>query len=152
MQLILRGTRRCCIMVSVADDAGQGEHQLWCPSSSFFFLLLLLPCSSSSSFFFFFTSCSSFCVVIHDFITISSWPFLDLFIVVHYLLVKTWFSLVLRTKKATQLLLTCLSIVYIYIYIFSFPSFFQTSISLIVHLPYNKRVGHDCSTFPPTAR
>ncbi len=39
-------------------------------------------------------------------------PFLDLIIVGHYLLVKTWFSLVLKTRKATQSLLTCLSIVY----------------------------------------
>ena len=35
-----------------------------------------------------------------------------LFIVVHYLLVKTWFSLVFKTKKATQSLLTCLPVGY----------------------------------------
>ena len=38
-------------------------------------------------------------------------PFLDLIIVVHYLLVKTWFSLVLKTRKVTQLMLTYLSVV-----------------------------------------
>ncbi len=39
-------------------------------------------------------------------------PILDIFIVVHYLLVKTWFSLVLKTRKVTQLMLTYLSVGY----------------------------------------
>jgi len=55
MQLILRGTRRCCIMVSVADDAGQGgalfvlsQHHHH-PSSSFFFSFVHHHHHSSSS-------------------------------------------------------------------------------------------------------
>ena len=37
-------------------------------------------------------------------------PILDIFIVVHYLLVKTWFSLVLKARRVTQLMLTYLSV------------------------------------------
>ena len=39
-------------------------------------------------------------------------PILDIFIVVHYLLVKTWFSLVLKARRVTQLMLTYLSVGY----------------------------------------
>ena len=113
MQLILRGTKGCFIMVSVTDDAGQGEHWLsqliilLLPSSSPLFIIIIILLLLLHLVFIICCVHDSLPFIMASLVS----PFLDIFIVVHYLLVKKWFSLVYKTKKATQSLLTCLSVV-----------------------------------------
>lgn len=75
--------------------------------------LLLLSSSSSSS-----SSSTTTIIVVHvhyhsiiaSLVSLLSNDILNLCIVINYLCIQAWFSLVHKTKKATQSLLSCLSV------------------------------------------